>query len=266
MNKTSFQRFPLALRSAGFIDPKLTHSQTVLNFAYILFLRISEEDGQKEHEIASLVRRWMVMAILTGRYSASSETRFDSDIRNLSKRGAREYLGEVEAAELSDAFWNMGLVQALETSSLSSPILGLFWAAQVKAQDRGFLSDAVTVQSMIEVSGDVHHLFPRNYLKKHGLGRKTYNQIANLAYTQQEINIAIGAREPAEYFEAVRQQTNGAKPRFGGITDAAELERNLSMHCIPSDVNDLTVTGFEEFLAKRRALMARKLREYYASL
>jgi hypothetical protein len=64
----------------------------------------------------------------------------------------------------------------------------------------------------------------------------------------------------------VRQQVNCGTKRFGGITDPAELERNLVMHCIPTDTSDLTASGFEEFLAKRRVLMARKLRDYYASL
>jgi hypothetical protein len=47
---------------------------------------------------------------------------------------------------------------------------------------------------------DVHHIFPRNHLKKQGLGRGRYNQIANFAISQSEINIAIGDKAPNVYF------------------------------------------------------------------
>lgn len=38
--------------------------------------------------------------------------------------------------------------------------------------------------------------FQVEYLKKNGLNRAEYNQVANYVYTQTEINIAIGKRSP----------------------------------------------------------------------
>ena len=43
---------------------------------------------------------------------------------------------------------------------------------------------------------DVHHVFPRKHLKKQGLSRGRYNQIANFVIAQSEINIAIGDKAP----------------------------------------------------------------------
>ena len=64
--------------------------------------------------------------------------------------------------------------------------------AQVKNGARGFLSEQIDVQSLIEQRGDIHHIFPKKYLQKNGLdNRKDYNQIANYVYTQSEINIKI---------------------------------------------------------------------------
>ena len=43
--------------------------------------------------------------------------------------------------------------------------------APVKANDRGFLSNGQTVQTLLEGASHIHHGFPRNYLKKNGLER-----------------------------------------------------------------------------------------------
>jgi hypothetical protein len=46
---------------------------------------------------------------------------------------------------------------------------------------------------------DIHHIFPCNFLKKQGLTRGKYNQIANFVYLQQEVNIKIRDRAPVDY-------------------------------------------------------------------
>ena len=90
---------------------------------------------------------------------------------------------------MSDAFWNASLPQSLDTSVASSPYFNVFLASQVKANDKGFLSKDVLVGDLISLRGDIHHLFPRDFLKKNGLDRGKYNQIANYVYMQSEINI-----------------------------------------------------------------------------
>ena len=83
-------------------------------------------------------------------------------------------------AQLSDAFWTELLPQYLDTSSSSSPYFRLMLAAQVKMNDHGFLSRDITVRDLILNKADVHHVFPRNFLKAQGLPRGRYNQIANM--------------------------------------------------------------------------------------
>jgi hypothetical protein len=67
-NETNFKRFIMIIKSAGFTISDLIRSQNVLNFAYIIYLKLREtkEDPGK---IERLVARWLVMSILTGRYS-----------------------------------------------------------------------------------------------------------------------------------------------------------------------------------------------------
>jgi len=265
VNETHFKDFLMTIKSSGFISKDLVNSQNTLNFAYILYLKLREKNIDRD-TIKRIVSRWFVMSLLTGRYSGSPESKFDFDIKQVSKIGADNFLQSIEEAELSNAFWNVGLIQALDKSTINSPFLNLFFAAQVKASDQGFLSTDLTVGSMITHRGDIHHLFPREYLKAKGLERGDYNQIANFVYAQQEINIKIGKKTPKEYMGEVYKQCEGGKVKYGGITDKQVLMKNLKQNCIPEFFNDLEVADYESFLKERRKLMALKIKDFYYSL
>jgi len=265
INETHFKRFLMIVRSAGFIEASLIRSQNVLNFAYTLYLKLRVQ-GYESHLIEHYVRRWLVLSMLTGRYSSASETQFDYDVRQIASRDFGAFLCDVEAAELSETFWTVALLQHLNTSVASSPYLHVFWAAQVSADDRGFLSQEIRVRDLITHRGDIHHIFPRDYLKQHTFHRGQYNQIANYVYTQSEINIRIGKASPAEYMQAVVAQCHEGPVRYGGITDLAQLWQNLAANSIPEAVCTMTVDDYDDFLAERRRLMAHKMREYYGKL
>ena len=265
MNRTNHDRFTMIIRSAGFITSDLIGGQNTLNFAYILYLRARKENIPAA-DIESLVRRWFVMTMLTGRYSGTPETAFDLDIRQMEARGIVNYVNTVIDAELSDSFWTALLPQQMETSSAISPYFLVYQAAQVKQGDKGFLSRDITVRDLLLNRSDVHHLFPRKYLKEMGLQRGRYNQIANYVRSQSEINIAIGATPPETYFAELLEQCQGGKRKYGAITNLDELKENLRQHAIPEGIFNSLVRNYDEFLEERRKLMSAKIREYFSTL
>jgi hypothetical protein len=265
MNETHFKRFLMIIRSAGFVDASMIGSQNALNVAYILYLTLRNQKLPAE-EIERLVRRWFVMSVLTGRYSGSPESTIDYDVRQIDAQGIESYSESLIRGELSDAFWNAGLPQSMDTSASSSPYFRVFQAAQIKLNDKGFLSRDITVRELIEVKSDVHHIFPRDYLKKQGMTRGQYNQIANYAVAQSEINIAIGKKDPSVYIDQVLDQCNGGKKRYGNITDLDELRENFRMNCIPDGVEKMGVEDYRTFLDERRKLMAQKIKKYFVAL
>lgn len=265
MNETNFKRFLMIIKSAGFVNPKMIRSQNVINFAYIVYLKLRSQ-GENQANIESYVRRWFVFSMLTGRYSASPESMFDFDIKQIQSRSFSEYLKEKEDADLSDAFWNASLVQSLNSSVSSSPYFNVYLASQVKANDKGFLSKDITVGDLILFRGDIHHIFPKNYLKKEGFERGKYNQIANYVYMQQEVNIQIGDKSPEVYFEKVLNQCHDKELIYGGINEMSELHNNLKSNCIPESIFTMNIGNYEEFLIARRKLMAEKIKNYYHSL
>lgn len=265
INETNFKRFLMIIKSAGFISPKLIRSKNAINFAYIVYLKL-KEFGINSVAIESYVRRWLVFSILTGRYSGSPESVFDFDIKQISQKPFDEYLKEKEEGELSDAFWNASLPQSLDTSVASSPYFHVFLASQVKANDRGFLSKDVLVSDLISLRGDIHHLFPKDYLKKNGLDRSKYNQIANYVYMQSEINIKVGNKPPNDYFNMIITQMQENNQQVSGIATNHELLTNLNMNAIPEDIIQMNVEDYHDFLIARRKLMAQKIKAYYHSL
>lgn len=265
INKNNFQNFLMIVRSAGFVDASLIGSQNALNFAYIIYLTLRSQNTPPAN-IEKAVRRWMVFSMLTTRYSGSPESSFDYDIRQIHGQGFDSYANEVIRGELSDAFWAAALPQAMDTSTSSSPYFRVFRAAQVKMNDKGFLSRDITVKDLIEIKSDVHHIYPANHLKQKGLPRGRYNQIANYAVTQSEINIAISDKDPAVYFAQLLEQCQGGHIEYGGITNLNEMKSNLSAHCIPDGMLEGAIPAYDDFLAKRRKLMAQKMKSYFQSL
>ena len=265
INETNFKRFLMIIKSAGFISPKLIRSQNAINFAYIIYLKL-KDIGVNAVNIETYVRRWLVYSILTGRYSGSPESAFDYDIKQISNKPFDEILRDREEAELSDAFWNASLPQSLDTSVASSPYFHVFLASQVKANDRGFLSKDVLVGDLISLRGDIHHLFPKDYLKKNGLDRSKYNQIANYVYMQSEINIKVGNKPPKDYFELIKSQMQDNNQQVSGIATEQQLLDNLKMNCVPTEIQEMSIENYNDFLILRRKLMAQKIKEYYQTL
>jgi len=265
MSKTNFERLTMILRSAGFISNSLISSKNAIDFAFVLYL-LARKEGIQSSDIEQVVRKWFVMSMLTGRYSMSPESSIDQDVRQLRSYGVKNYSQAVFDATLTDSFWSATLPQEMDTSSSNSPYFLVYLAAQVKMKDKGFLSRDIEVSSLLLNRADVHHLFPRNFLKQKGLQRGQYNQIANYAVAQSEINIAIGDKPPKIYFATLLDQVTGGPKKLGGLTDQQQLLENLHAHCIPDGVFNSMADDYEEFLVERRKLMALKIRDFFSML
>lgn len=267
VNQSNFERYVMILKSAGIIDESLVRSQNVINFGYILYLLLREKNVEPS-KIETLVRRWVVMSILTQRYTSSPESQFDYDIRRLSEvENIEEHIRAEEERQLHETFWNNSLVEKFNTSVTSSPFWKTFLIAQIKLGDRGFLSQGIKVQHMIENRGDIHHIFPKDYLKKNGVeSKQLYNQIANFTMLQTEINIKVSNKAPNEYMKEVIEQCNGQENVYGLISKEEDLYKNLSENAIPREFVEMNYNNYQEFLEKRRVLMAKKIKDFYYSL
>ena len=261
----NFKQFMIAIRSAGFISKKLVNSQMALDFAYTLYLILTQSHEVSTGEVKRLVQKWYVLSVLTGRYSNSPESAFARDIRLINEQGVVKTLQNIEAATLSETFWNVAVVQNLIMTSTNNPTYLVFLAAQVMMNDVSLLSNNVLVKELID-DGDVHHIFPKEYLKQNQYEKSQYNQDGNYAYLDTLVNKSIGKKAPNVYFPEAREQCKTGDITIGSITDYDQLLANLETNCVPTDVFDMDHTRYSEFLDKRRIMMAKKIRAYYEAL
>ncbi|GAB2318647.1 DUF262 domain-containing protein [Alkalibacterium sp. s-m-22] len=267
MNEHNFKSFELTLQSAGFVNSKLTNSQLTLNFSYALYLILKKDSSMNKMEITKFIQKWYVLTTLTSRYIGSPETTMNRDLRLIQERGFIEFFKEVESAELSDTFWDVGLVQNMETNSANSPYFNVYKAAMIRSNSQGFLTKGVNTKDLLDIIGDVHHIFPKNYLQKNGFdNRNEYNQIANYTFLFREANIQIGNKSPNEYMRTVINQISSKKTVIGDIIEESDLRINLDQNSIPQDLHAMDASDYLEFLKIRRKLMAEKIKEYYYSL
>jgi len=109
-------------------------------------------------------------------------------------------------------------------------------------------------------------VFPREYLKQYGYSKGNYNQIANYVMVQNEINIEIGSKPPNVYLKEILEQCRDGKLKYGGIGSKEELMKNLEIHCIPTEIFDMDYSQYNDFLEKRRKLIAKKIQTYFSQL
>ena len=264
-SENHFKQFMIAIRSAGFISKKLVNSQMALDFAYTLYLILTRSHEVSTGEIKRLVQRWYVLSVLTGRYSASPESALARDIRLIKEQGVVKTLKDIEAATLSETFWNVAVVQNLNVTSTVNPVYLVYLAAQAMMKDVSLLSNNILVQDLIE-GGDVHHIFPKEYLKSEGYEKSSYNQDGNYAFLDTLVNKSIGKKAPNVYFQEAKKQCETKMIKVGSITDYVQLLENLKSNCVPEEVFEMDHTRYHEFLEKRRIMMAQKIRKYYESL
>lgn len=267
INEYNFKQFIISIKSAGFISPKMLNSKMTLDFSYTLFLLLQSQNEVPKQEIKRFVQKWFVFSTLTSRYISSPEGQMDYDLRSIASKGFKTFFQEAENSMFSESYWDIALVQNLETSNISSPHWHIYVASLIFSSERSFLSSSTKVSDLVGTAGDVHHIFSKEYLKENGFNATTqYNQIANYVYLDTPVNIGIGKKPPSIYLTAALEQCRGKDLCIGTIKDEDLFWNSLEIHNIPKGTLIMEAKEYPEFLSQRRALMAQKIKSYYESL
>jgi hypothetical protein len=233
----------------------------------MLYLKLSKDSSIPHDQVKHHVQKWFVLSTLTGRYVGSPESVMSRDIRLINEKGFINFFYEIEASVLSDTFWDISLPQNLETTSTNSPAFNTFLAAQINLNCNSLFMHGTMISDLINISGDVHHIFPKAYLKNNGIDTKgRYNQVANFTYLDTQVNKAISDDAPNIYFQSALEQCDKKNIAFGNIFERDALMKNLSENAIPESIVSMTVENYDDFLADRRKLMAKLMMRYYKGL
>ena len=263
LDLTSWADFLSVVRSAGYRSEKYISSVTAMVFAYQLYLLGRTEFKVEGFILKNAVSRWLYMSLLTGRYSASPESRMEMDLAELRDvTSAGQFLKQLQLAEsvaLTDDYWAVTLPQDLATAAGRSPGLFAFYAAQTLLGANALFSKA-SVSDLLDPPAqgqkkalERHHLFPKKYLNKIGFeGVRDTNQIANYALLEWDDNIGISDAPPNVYW-----------PEYAKRFMPTELDQMRHWHALPDNWWQMT---YPEFLAARRPMIAKVIRDGYFKL
>lgn len=255
-NKSNFQRYLMILRDMGMRNSgKLgLVGHGVLNFGYILFLYLHRSTNLSQEKIASYLKRWIIMSALTGRYSGSSETITESDLKMISRdANPITVLDDILDREMNDSFWNGTLPNMLRVQSTQASSWRIFQMSQIYGKDTAWLAKDTSTETVMLEEGNIHHIFPQAYLRKNGFSKGDINQIANYVWVTQPKNLEISDKAPKDY-----------------LSDENIIEfmseTNNRENAIPEEIVEYDFHNYSDFLNQRRHLMAKKMREFYENM
>ena len=194
------------------------------------------------------------MSALTGRYSGSSESAIERDIKAISQSGDPvATMKTILGRELTDNFWSITLPEALQRQTTQTSSWRIFQMSQVYSGDRAWLAKDTRAETVMEEEGNIHHIFPRAYLRANNFSKAEINQIANYVWLTRPRNLNIGDRAPKDYLHdsQISQFLN---------------EQNNAENAIPADLPNYDFHNYHHFLEQRRQLMAEKIHHYYDEL
>jgi len=263
LNLTNWHEYFKVLVRAGYVHPSLITSETAVLYTYALWLIGKCDFHVDAFALRELMAQWFFMVSLTGRYTASPESRMEQDLALL--RGlttADEFIHTLQeqiAAVLTRDYWEVTLSNELATAAAQSTSQAAFYAT-LCLLDAPVLYSRMSVRELLNPSVHApksalerHHLFPREYLKKIGIqDRHDINQVANYSLVEWKDNIDVSDRPPAEYAPVLEQ-------RF----PPAELARMYELHGLPAQWYRM---AYPDFLAERRKWMAAIIRKGFEHL
>ena len=178
---------------------------------------------------------WLALASLLHRYSHSSETALDQDLRacrNADPIGA--LLGNLRQGRPSLSADENDFSGALNDR-------GGLLAGYIACFNRGILDFFTGGKVLLQDSVDRHHILPRaQFPEKH---RWQADNIANIAFIASDVNRSINQTGPEVYIKRIQKKI-------------------LESQCVPLD-NELWLTDRAvEFWAARRALLAQSFNEF----
>jgi len=263
LNLQNWHDFLKTLMRAGFKSGKMITSDNNLLFAYILFLIGLKDFELDRYKLKEVVSQWFFMSNITGRYTGSPASAMEKDLNWIieldNPDDLVDALKRICAETLTEDFWSITLPNDLATSSSRSPSLFAYHAAQCLLDAKVLFSNS-RISDLLDpaVQGnrsamERHHLFPKNYLNKQGIEDfKQTNQIANFALVEWDDNNTISDQKPSEYL-----------PDYLNRFDSTELEKMYYWHALPEDWEKME---YDEFIEKRRKLMAKVIRDGYDKL
>jgi hypothetical protein len=203
-----------------------------------------------DHKERDKILFWYINTFLWGRYAGSTESFLNQDLAAIEdSNGAIDRLIEQLRSNRGDLRLTSNDFNGWSRSARFYPLLYMMTRVEhAKDLDTGIelANHALGHLSTLQV----HHIFPKNLLYRHGYSKSEVNAIANFTFLTQETNLKISNHDPAQYLEEFVTKQPGA----------------VESHWIPMDRELWKVENYPQFLAARRQLLAEAANAFLDSL
>ncbi len=192
-------------------------------------------DRWEQHSVREKLARWYWCGVFGELYGSATETRFAKDFVEVPAwiDGGPEPTTVVEASFSPDRLRTL-------RSRLSAAYKGLN-ALLKRVGCCDFRSgQPMEYSTFWEEHVDIHHIFPKAWCEKHGIGREIYDSIVNKTPVSARTNRIISARPPSTYLPALEKDA-GISPE--------QMDALLATHAIRADL--LRTDDFHAFVQDR---------------
>lgn len=251
--KASTESFDRAIdflkHNAGIDHPAMLSSPFLLITLACLFARKERLKPSEERRLCY----WVLVANAKGRYSrGSSESLLNQDLVAINSKEGPDL--EQLLKNLSVQFGRLDI----QPGDLAgrNPRSGLFRTMFLVFRANGakdwFTQGAIAVaQQSRKHQLQFHHIFPKARLRELGYKSGLINDICNLAFIGGHTNRKLMTTEPAKYIpKLIEEHGRGA----------------FRSQAIPTDERVLKLDQYEEFLEKRRVMVAGALNTYLEAI
>jgi hypothetical protein len=184
---------------------------------------------------ARALSAWLGLAALLHRYSGSSESTLDQDLRACRNEDAiGALLANLRQIRPSLAAQPNDFAGALADRS------GLL-ASYIACMHRGALDFFTGGKVLLHNAIDRHHILPRSQFAEKD--RSKADNIANIAFISGDVNKAIGQSGPEVYLKRIKKQI-------------------LQSQCVPTATTLWTIDNAEKFWEVRRELLAESFNDF----
>lgn len=193
---------------------------------------------------------WYVHTFLWGRYAGSTETVLNQDLALIEDAdGGLDRLIAQLRRNRGDLTIHANDFLASNRGARFYPLLYMLTRVyHARDWETGFELSSSLLGRLSSLQ--MHHIFPKALLYKHGYDKTEVNALANFTFLTQETNLLVSDKDPAEYLARYEQLHPGA----------------IASHWIPTDPQLWRVENYRGFLAARRELLAHAANAFLDSL
>lgn len=243
------------LRFDAFID---SSANLATDMALVpLAVHLADGKGKFESDTEKMnFLHWMFAALMWARYSGSTETKLDEDLRALKSKNPPDRLRQNIIAERGRIKLE---AQDFVGRTVQGPLVNLCYAAARAAGALDWFNGLPLYNKLVGKSNNLayHHIFPQALLYKKGGFDSTnqhdinqVNEIANIAFLTEAANLKIGASDPAKYLPEVK----------------AKYPTALACQAIPENPSLWEISRYEDFLTERRQRLANAINDFMDQL